>query len=116
MTPLTQLERTLGRYAIHNLTVYLVGGQGLALLLAMTAPGIVGDMLLVPEAVLGGEWWRLLSFLFTPPSGNPFLALFALYFLWFMGGALEAQWGAFRYNVYVLIGYAMTVAAAFVFP
>src|SRR4029077_2272748 len=70
----------------------------------------------VPEAVGWGEWWRLVSFLFTPPSGNPLLAIFALYFLWFMGGALEAQWGAFRYNVYVLIGYAMTVAAAFAFP
>lgn len=116
MIPLKKFERKLDRYAIPNLTWYLVGGQGLALLLAMTVPGLVGNMVLVPMAVLDGEWWRLLSFVFTPPFGSPILAIFALYFLWFMGSALEQHWGTFRYNLYVLIGYLVTIAAAFAFP
>jgi hypothetical protein len=109
-------EHKLGRFAIPDLTLYLVGGQGIALLLGYTAPGLLSTLLLVPSAAMAGEWWRLLTFVFTPPSGNPFLAIFALYFLYFMGGALEGHWGAFRYNVFVLIGYAMTIAAAFAFP
>lgn len=116
MTLLNRLERKLGRYAIHDLTLYLVGGQGVALLLGLGMPAFLLAMQLVPAAVLAGQWWRLLSFLFTPPSTNPIFAAFALYLLWFMGGALEARWGAFRYNAYVLIGYSMTVATAFAFP
>ncbi len=116
MTPLKKMERKLGRFAIRNLTLYLVGGQGLALVLGLSTPGFVENMALIPEAVLAGQWWRLLSFVFTPPFGNPFLAIFALYLLYFMGGSLENQWGAFRYNLYVLIGFVMTIAVAFAFP
>ena len=113
---LTRLERRFGRYAIHDLTKYLVGGQGLSLLLSLAKPAFLGAMLLIPSAVMSGQWWRLLTFLLTPPSGNLIFAAFALYLLWFMGGALEAQWGAFRYNLYLLVGALMTIAAAFAFP
>jgi len=116
MNSLKKIERKLGRFAIHNLTLYLVGGQGVALLLALTAPGFLGSIVLIPAAVLAGEWWRLLSFVFTPPSGNPIFAIFTLYLLYFMGGSLEAHWGTFRYNLYVLIGFLLTIAAAFLFP
>ena len=111
-----QLERKLDRFVIHNLTLYLVGGQGLALVLSLATPGLLENMVFVPSAVLAGQWWRLLSFLFMPPFGNPFFAMFALYFLWFMGGSLENQWGAVRYNLYVLVAYLMTIGAAFAFP
>jgi ribosomal protein L37AE/L43A len=111
-----QTERKLERFAIHNLTLYLVGGQGAMLLLSLVMPSFVGAILLIPSAVAGGEWWRLLTFLFSPPCGNPFLAIFTLYLLYFMGGALEAHWGTLRYNFYVLIGFLMTIAAAFLFP
>jgi hypothetical protein len=110
------LERKLSRYAIHDLTMYLVGGQGLALVLSLALPGFLGAIALIPEAVLAGQWWRLFSFVFTPPLGNPIFAVFALYLLWFMGGALEGHWGAWRYNLYLLVGFAMTIAAAFLFP
>lgn len=111
-----KFERKFGRYAIRDLTLYLVGGQGLALVLGLIMPGLLSNIILVPDAVMEGQWWRLLSFMFTPPSGNPIFAVFALYLLYFMGGSLENQWGAFRYNLYVLIGGLMTAALAFVFP
>ena len=116
MNFLKTIERKLGRLAIPNLTMYLVGGQGTVLLLGMAAPGFLMSILLLPDAVLSGQWWRLLTFIFTPPGGNPIFAIFALYMLYFMGNALEAHWGTFRYNLYVLIGFVVTIAAAFVFP
>lgn len=116
MNSLKQLERKLGRFAIHDLTLYLVIGQGLTLMLGMALPGFLSEIYLIPSAVLAGEWWRVFSFIITPPGGNPFLAIFALYLLYFMGRSLEAHWGTFRYNVYLLIGFLMTIAAAFAFP
>jgi len=116
MNFLKKMERKLGRFAIYNLTMYLVGGQGTALLLGMAAPGFLGSILLIPDVVTAGQWWRLLSFVFTPPGGNPIFAIFTLYLLYFMGGSLEAHWGRFRYNLYVLIGFLLTIAAAFAFP
>lgn len=110
------IERKLERLALQNLTLYLVGGQGVALVLVLASPAFIGNILLIPAAVLAGEWWRLLSFVFTPPSGNPIFAAFALYLLYFMGGSLEAKWGKLRYNLYVLISFVMTIASAFLFP
>jgi hypothetical protein len=115
MNLLTRIERSLGRFAIPNLTLYLVGGQALALILALTKPEFLFAILLIPAAVLEGEWWRVLTFVFTPPSTNPIFAAFALYFLYFMGSALEQRWGTFRYNAYVIVGYVMTIATAFAF-
>lgn len=116
MKRFNKTQRKLERFAIPNLTLYLVGGQAATLLLGYIMPGFLQSIVLIPQAVLSGEWWRLLTFVFTPPFGNPIFAIFALYFLYFMGGSLEAHWGTFRYNLYVLIGYLMTIAAAFLFP
>jgi hypothetical protein len=41
---------------------------------------------------------------------------FVLYFLYLIGSALEEQWGAARYNLFLLIGYVLTVGLAFVTP
>jgi hypothetical protein len=116
MNRFKRTERKLERFAIPNLTLYLVGGQAVTLLLGFAMPGFLGSIMLLPQQVLQGEWWRLLTFVFTPPFINPFLAIFVLYFFYFMGNSLEAHWGTFRYNLYVLIGCLMTIVAAFVFP
>lgn len=115
MAFMKQLERRLGRFAIPDLTLYLVGGQGIALIMQIASPGFADAIALIPEAVRAGQWWRLPGFVLTPPAGNPIFAIFALYLLFFMGRSLEAQWGAFRYNLYVLIGFAMTIAVTFLF-
>ncbi|HEY1685512.1 MAG TPA: hypothetical protein VGG19_12170 [Tepidisphaeraceae bacterium] len=124
MSLLSKLERRFGRMAIPNITLIIVLGQAVAYLLAMMQPGTAGDptssfrfkMALIPTLVLHGEVWRLFSFIFFPSSENILFLFFDLYFFYFMGQALEANWGAFRYNVYLLIAYVMTVAAAFVQP
>lgn len=116
MNRFKQIERKLARFAISNLTLYLVGGQAAMLLMGFVMPAFLGSTFLIPQAVMDGQWWRLLTFVFTPPCGNPILAIFVLYFLYFMGNSLEAHWGTFRYNLYVLIGLLVTIVAAFLFP
>jgi hypothetical protein len=111
-----QLDRKLRRSAIHNVTLYLILGQVLFFVFALSGRFILERVVLIPDRVLAGEWWRLVTFLFIPPLTNPIFAFFAWYLFYLMGSALEGHWGAFRYNLFLLIGYVVTVATTFLFP
>jgi hypothetical protein len=116
MNWINRLERTFGKFAITNLTVYLIAGQVLFFLFEVSGRFILGRVVLIPDLVLAGEWWRLVTFLFIPPLTNPIFAFFAWYMFYLMGSALEGHWGAFRYNLFLLVGYLVTVAVSFLFP
>jgi hypothetical protein len=113
---LDTLERKYGRYAVPNLTTAIVIGQAFLYLFAYSGQMDLSRALLIPARVLAGEWWRLVTFIFVPPSSSLFWIFFALYAFYLMGGALEGHWGAFRYNIFLLTGYVMTVVASFLFP
>ena len=116
MSMLDTLEKKLRRYAVHNVTLYLILGQVLFFIFAMSGRFILDRVVLIPDEVLAGEWWRLLTFLFIPPLSNPIFTFFAWYLFYLMGNALEGHWGAFRYNLFLLIGYIVTVAVSFIMP
>ena len=107
------LNRRIGRYAIPKLGLIIVLFQGVAYLATlMTPPGHppLSDLIALDLGqVRTGEIWRLVTFVFVPPLSNPIFILFALYFFWMMSSALEAQWGAFRFNVYLAVGWAVTL-------
>jgi hypothetical protein len=116
MNILDAFERKFRRYAIHNVTLYLVLGQVLFFVFALSGRFILERVVLIPGRVLMGEWWRLFTFLFIPPAINPIFAFFAWYLFYLMGSALEGHWGAFRYNLFLLVGYFVTVAVSFFMP
>ena len=76
----------------------------------------MANIALVPTKVLHGEVWRLVTFLCEPPTNNLVFAFFFWYLFFLMGTALESTWGVFRYNVYLLVGWAATVAVSFIQP
>jgi len=111
------MESKFGRFAVPNLTVILIVGQVFLFLASQFAPAQAnGDVLekirLIPSAVMAGEVWRLITFLFDPPITNPLFAFFFWYMFYFMGTSLETNWGTFRYNVFLLLGYLACLAAA----
>ena len=118
MSWLRRLERQLQPLAIPNLTVFLIAGMAVAYLISVFNPQIGALMEFRPKAVLKGEIWRLVTFLFTPGIGgglNPVsLLLFVMYlmFLHLMGSALESTWGSFHYNVFVWISYLASIGAS----
>lgn len=119
MTLLDKLERRFGRFAVPHVTLLLVLGQAGFFLLLLAQPeqsGLYERMTMEAGKVMAGEYWRLGSFVLIPPTLNPLFAFFAWYLFYLMGAALEGQWGAFRYNVFLLVGYAATVAVSFVTP
>jgi hypothetical protein len=119
MPLLDKIERTFGRFAIPNVTLYIVIGQVFVLLGHLAGRIDLGLFLLVPAWVKEGDWWRLFSFLLMPPSPGMFgyiFTAFAWYLFYLMGNALEATWGTFRYNLFLLIGVLLTICAAFLTP
>jgi len=110
------LEKRLGRYAPHNVTLYLIAGQSLFYVLYMMGRIDRSQTWLSADLLLRGEWWRLATFPFDPPLSNPLFAFFAWYLFYLMGSALEELWGAFRYNLFLVIGYLLTVAVSFLTP
>ena len=110
---LARLERKLGRYAIERLTVYLVGAMAVGLAIAIFRPEVLERLVLDPHAV-PREPWRLVTFLAIPRTTSLFWGFISLMFLHFVGTSLEANWGAFKFNVYYLVGVLTTIAAAFV--
>lgn len=113
MSLLSRLQRRLGRFAIPNLTSLLIVGQVAVYMVEMTQPGSVARILFDPTLVAEGEIWRVFTFLFTPPFSNPLFALIFWLLLYRFGTALEQEWGTFRYNLFLLIGYLANVGAAF---
>jgi hypothetical protein len=116
MKILNRLERRFGRYAVPNLTVALIFCQVVFYVVQYFNRPALGQVVLVPGLVLQGQVWRLVTFLFQPPLMNPLYAFFFWYLFYLMGTALERTWGIFRYNLFLLIGYVVTVGAAFVTP
>jgi hypothetical protein len=116
MSLLSTLDRRFGHLGIPRVTLYIVLGQAFFYVAQFARPDVIPRIQLIPDRVLAGEWWRLLTFIVSPPMTNPIFAFFGLYLFWLMGSALEQQWGAFRYNVYLLIAYVATIATAFFFP
>jgi hypothetical protein len=122
MSLLDTLERKFGRFAVPHVTGGLIACQVVAYIAVMvlTRPDAQEapdqPLQLIPAKVLEGELWRLATFLALPPFGNIICMLFFWYLFYLMGTALERTWGAFRYNVFLLVGYVATVAVAFIVP
>lgn len=116
MPLLDKIERTLGRFAVPHISLWIVAGQFIVLLLAMSGKADLDNFVLVPELARQGEWWRLISFVFLPPPTSFVFVAFAWYLFFLMGNALEGYWGVFRYNLFLLIGYVLTVGVAFFTP
>ena len=114
MSLLRRLQLRFGRFAIPNLTALLVVGQVAVYFIEMIRPGSIGRIVLVPELVFEGEFWRVFTFLFTPPFSNPVFAAIFWLLMYRFGTALEYVWGTFRSNGLLLLGYFANVAAAFV--
>jgi hypothetical protein len=120
MSLLSRLDRKFGRYAVPNLTVFLIAGQVLAYVVDGIPGGInrapvLENIRLMPGKVMQGEVWRLVTFLFDPPVTNIFFAFFFWYLFYLMGTTLEGVWGNFRYNVYLAIGYFASIVLAMLF-
>ena len=114
MNWLNKLERKFGRYAIHNLTMYLLGGYVIGYGIYFLRPDLLNWLTLEPAMILRGQIWRIISWVLIPPGGNIITVIIMMMLYYSLGSALERTWGAFRFNVYIFSGILFTVIGAFI--
>ena len=75
---LDKMERRFGRYAIRNLTMYLLAGYAIGYLLSFMMPQLLNYFTLEPALILKGQVWRLLSWVIIPPNDNIIFVIFMM--------------------------------------
>ena len=95
MNWISRLERKYGRFCIPNLISIIVGGQILVYAIELFVNQFISVYLgLSRSLLLMGQVWRLITFVFIPFSGGgPLSVILGIYFTWFIGTALEKEWG-----------------------
>ena len=113
MNFLNKMERKFGKYAIPNLSLYLILGYVLGYAMQFVNPAIVDFLTLNPYLILHGQIWRLVTWIIIPPSSLDLLTIVMLMFYYSVGTNLERTWGTFYYNVYLLMGMLFTIMGSF---
>jgi hypothetical protein len=111
---MNNMERKFGRYAIRNLTVYIIGIYIVGYILSLLPGGIAGYLALSPYHILQGQVWRIVSWVLIPPTALSFWIFITLYLYYFIGTTMERTIGTFRYNMFILGGFLFMIIAAFV--
>ncbi len=119
MTWLDRLENRFGHLAVPGLPRIIVGLTAIVYVLSVFNPEYLNALALIPRKVMEGEVWRLFTFLFIPTLGGVlpdwFYVLLYLLFIYFIGNGLEQAMGAFRLNLYYLLGAIGIAVAGFLF-
>lgn len=98
--------------AIGNLVVFFLN--------TMDSSGLIYHYLTFdPTAILHGQVWRLVTYLFTTlisyDAFSLVLSALLLIIYYQIGNTLERSWGRFRFNLYYISGVLITDIAALIF-
>lgn len=111
---LSFLERRLQWLAVPHIAILFVTLQALGWFMVLSNPRWRFELALIPEAVLQGQVYRLITFLALPISSGIWM-LFVLWFIYFILNTIESVWGAFKTTFYVLTSLLVMIAYSFAF-
>lgn len=102
------------RLSIPGLMRYIIIGNVIVYLLNAFSMGgtALGSAYLGFDAVqiLHGQIWRLVTFIFVPPAQqNIFFFAITLYFYYFIGTALEREWGSNKFTIFYFFGVILNI-------
>ncbi len=89
---------------IVNIAVYVMQ--------LITREGVAGGpvteaLILIPQKVLDGQVWRLLTHAFLHDPSNPFHIIFNMWVLWLFGGYMEELYGRWEFLAFYLTAAVM---------
>ena len=100
----SNFERKFSRYAISNLSLYLVIGYAIGYAIYYLFPDLYEYITFDPYLILHGQIWRLVSWVVTMPEALGLFTIIMLFFYYSVGNNLEYTWGKYRYNVNIYSG------------
>lgn len=110
-----KMERKLSKYAIHNITLYLIVCYSFGYLIQVINSDFIQFITLEPGFILKGQIWRIVTWIIIPPPTiNIFFTLLMLYFYYSIGQSLEHVWGTYQLNLYFFSGMVFTVLGSIV--
>lgn len=109
-------------FGIPNLMKYIVIGNVMVYFLDLFSRGYASWMLSFSSPlILQGQVWRVLSFVFVPvatggatPIGKALFFAMTILFYYYIGNALERQWGTVRFTVFYGLGVLLNIIMGFV--
>lgn len=100
------------RFGIPNLMRYLVAANVAVYILTVFAGQAALSFLRFDLAhLLNGELWRLVTFVLLPFTYQPLTLILMSSFYYFVGNALEREWGTAKFTLYYLSGMVLSVLA-----
>ena len=110
------------RLGIPELMKYIALGNVFVFVADMLTNGMASLFLdFYPGLILRGQVWRLITFVFVPLDtgassifGRTFLFALSTFFYYWIGSALERQWGTTRFTVFYGLGVIFNIVAGFV--
>ena len=109
--PMSYIERFCYKhpyFGVKNLMKYVAAANVAFWLLGAINPVLLSYLAFDPYLVLHGQVWRVISFMFYPPSTG-LLAFVVIYFYYWIGNTLEQYWGTPQFNIYFFSGVILTV-------
>lgn len=116
MGNMDKLKRKLRNFGIESLMIYVIITIGIVWAVSYLFPstGLLNYLYFDRSAILQGQVWRIISFLFMPQSTSPLMMLINLYFYYFIGNSLEQYWGKEKFTGYFLLGTLLLVISGFI--
>jgi hypothetical protein len=100
------LERKLGFIAVPGLVRYImflqVGIWIMTQLKGSVVEGLGQWVAFSASRILSGEWWRGITFIFSPTGGGLLWVLMGVMFMTWAADVIEEAWGSFRLTLYML--------------
>lgn len=100
------------RFGIPDLMRYIVLGNIAVYLLAnFSSRSAISFLQFNLNALLRGEVWRLVTFVFVPMHTGLIVFAVSLYFYYMIGTTLEREWGTAKFTLYYISGVVLTLLA-----
>lgn len=107
------------RFGIPNLMLYIAVGNVAIYLIDLFGRGgmsLAGMLYFSRDAILDGQVWRLVTFVFISESGDLFLrgtgiffVAVSAYFYFWIGRMLEREWGTAKFSLFYLGGIVLNI-------
>lgn len=111
MNFMNKLQKKIGKYAVYDLQKYLILAYTLGVLLNLFHVDVSSWMGFHVDAILHGQIWRLVTWIFCADGGS-IISLLFIYCVYTMARGFEQMVGTFRMNVYLIGGMLLNLFGA----